>query len=391
MPWKEETPMVQRCRFIFEYESGIKPMAQLCRCYGISRKTGYKWLKRYRKQGLEGLRDRPRRPGPIPHKTPAEVERLLVEERKRHPHWGPKKLVVLLKNNHQVKPPAPSTAGDILKRHGLIKPRGRIRNGMVRAWPGHLVKPKRANESWAADFKGWFRTRDRRQCHSLTISDLHNCYILCCQALKKPDYDSVSRVFVRLFRQVGLPERIRVDNGAPFGSRAAAGLSRLSVIWLKLGIEVEYIQPGHPEHNARHERMHRTLKDETTQPPAANLGQQQKRFDLWRKEFNQIRPHEALGQVPPATLWKPPSRKLRGPIPDFQYPNHWEKRRVRKDGMIRWRARTVYVGQPFAASTIGLQYVSHSNWLVYAGPVCLGVINNDRKDELLRPPVPTDR
>jgi len=346
MVWREWTPMDERIRFMIEYESGVEGMTHLCRKYGISRQTGYKWLRRFKGEGFEGLRDRSRRPGSIPHKTPAAMEELLVEERRRHPSWGPKKLVVVLRKVHGITPPAPSTAGEILKRRGLIQPRPR-RRASVHRWPGALKDAAGPNEVWSADFKGWFRTRDRSKCQPLTISDHYSRYLLCCESVKRPDYSSVAEVFERIFNQVGLPDRIRVDNGTPFGCPEAGQLSRLAVDWLRVGVGVEYIQPGHPEQNGRHERMHLTLKRETSDPPAESLASQQKRFEVWLDEFNHHRPHEALDQASPAEIWREPERKLDGPIPDFEYPSHWETRRAGKRGTISWQGRLIMIGRSF--------------------------------------------
>lgn len=384
MAWKVVDPVIERTRFVFEHERGVETMAGLCRRFGISRKTGYKWLGRYEREGLEGLKDISSRPGTIPHKTPVEIERLLIQERENHPTWGPKKLVALLKNEYGLDPPAPSTVGDILKRNGLIKPRRRGKSGVYR-WPGSLKKARGPNDLWAVDYKGWFRTRDRCKCHPLTVTDQYSRYLLCCRVVERPDYETTSTIIEELFRRVGLPERIRVDNGPPFGCPNAGQLSRLAVDWLKLGVSVEYIDPGRPEQNGRHERMHRTLKEETACPPAYSPSSQQKRFDVWRDEFNTLRPHEALDQVPPSWVWQEPDSKLVGLIPDFEYPGYWETRRVRKRGGIMWAGKLVYISRSFYGTTLGLRPTPDQTWMVYAGPYCLGVIDGQADESLISP------
>jgi transposase InsO family protein len=384
MSWRESTPMEERIRFVLERGLRQETMSELCLRYGISRKTGYKWLGRFQEEGIEGLKDRPRRPESIPHKTASEIEELIVEERHRHPSWGPKKLVALLWQQHGVKGPAPSTAGDILKRRGLVKARKRRRTA-VYSWPGTLKEPEGPNDLWAADFKGWFRTRDRQKCFPLTVTDQYSRYVLCCRALDKPDYSLTAESFEGLFREVGLPNRIRVDNGTPFGCPDAGHLSRLAVDWLKAGVSVEYTDPARPDQNGQHERMHRTLKEETTCPPARNQKRQQKRFDEWREGFNNLRPHEALGQVPPSTVWRKPERRLNGPVPDFEYPGYWETRRVRKRGEIIWGKRTIYIGRSYYGSTVGFRPTPEGKWMVYAGPFSLGLFDDQAGDGLIRP------
>jgi len=385
MPWRMVTPVDERLRLIFEAQTGESCFAELCRRYGISRKTGYKWLHRFEKFGESGLRDLSREPHSQPFKVSERIEELLVQERVRHPTWGPKKLVALLQRLHGImSPPAVSTAGAILKRHGLVRPR-RLRQCGVRRWPCSLKEPKGPNDVWAADFKGWFRTRDGHRCDPLTVSDLYSRYLLKCDGLSRPTRNEVEPCFDSLFRDVGLPRAIRVDNGVPFGSRGAAGLSRLSVKWLRLGITVEYIEPGHPEQNGCHERMHRTLKAEATRPPKATLKEQQRRFDAWREEFNNLRPHESLGQTTPSETYEVPTRKFTGEIPDFTYPGNYETKRVKRNGYIKWRSRDVYIGEAFGESLVGFLYRPDEIMLVYAGNVLLGKMADSGQGGLKAP------
>ena len=388
MPWRQMTLMYERNRFVFEMERGGCTFAELCDRYGIARKTGYKWLARYQELGLQGLRDRSRAPHTSPLKTPLWVEELLVSERHKHPTWGPAKLLEMLRIQHGIKDlPARSTAALILKRHGLVKQRKRYRSALVRRW-GDLTVPAQPNEVWTMDFKGWFRTRDGIQCHPLTVCDLFSRYVLGCTALNAPTTKATEQSLCQTFEEFGLPVAIRVDNGSPFGAVALGGLSRLSLGWVKLGINVEFIKPGHPEQNGCHERMHRTLKQDTTQPPAGTLKRQQQRFDVWREEFNTLRPHEALSMQPPASIYTKSDRPMPGEMPEFSYPTWYETRRVKTDGTMSWNGRNVFLGEVFTRTTIGLQPTSRDTFLVYAGPILLGELDAAGSGGLRRPPEP---
>ena len=268
MPWLETEPMKERVRFIVELESGLYSMTELCSRYGISRKTGYKWAARYSWEGVEGLRDRSRAPRNCPHRTPEALVEALVTLRRKHPRWGPRKLLAYMKKRQSRKAwPARSTVGDILRRHGLVVPRRRSRRTVVRRVA--LIEPQAPNEVWSVDFKGQFRLGSRELCYPLTLADGLSRYLLSCRGLPSTVRTGVEPVMERAFRDYGLPRAILSDNGTPFATRALRGLSRLSVWWIKLGIEPLLIEPGHPEQNGRHERMHRTLKEETARPPKA--------------------------------------------------------------------------------------------------------------------------
>lgn len=279
MPWNETTKMRERVRFAGDLERGLFTMKELCQRYGISRVTGYKWAQRYEEQGLDGLKDRSRAPLHCPHRVESEVVELLAQARRHHPFWGPRKLLAwLARRELRQHWPSASTAGEILKRLGLVKLRRRRR---PIAHPGRPVtQPTHPNQLWTADFKGQFKTRDALYCYPLTVADSYSRYLLGCRALRSTKSRGTKAAFQRLFQDYGLPEAIRTDNGTPFASGNAIGrLSRLSVWWLKLGIRPELTQPSHPEQNGSHERMHRTLKAETTRPPAATRPAQQKKFD----------------------------------------------------------------------------------------------------------------
>jgi putative transposase len=374
MPWQEVSPMNERRRFISDYHRGLFPLTELCQQFGISRKTAYKWIERFEADGNKGLGDRSRRPHGCPHETPADVAEALIEARRRHPSWGAKKLLRILSKRHPRWPwPARSTACDILKRHGLIKQVRRRRR------PGHPGRPQTPmsspNEIWTADFKGHFLTRDGLYCYPLTVADGFTRYLLACQALLSPSHQGSRRVFRHLFQEYGLPQIIRTDNGSPFASTALGRLSRLSVWWIRLGIFPELIEPAHPEQNGRHERMHRTLKAEATRPPSATSCAQQRRFNRFRREFNADRPHEALGQRTPASIYQSSPRPFPPRVPEIEYPAHFEVRRVSRNGGIRWRSNWVNVSSVLGEEFVGLEEIDNDLWNVYFGPLNLGRMN----------------
>lgn len=376
MPWKEVLPMEQRVSFVLEFRKQEQNFARLCRGFGISRKSGYKWWRRFCASGLSGMGQRTS----CPHRSPRVCEEKwrnrVIELRKRYPWWGAKKLRAKLITQHGSRDvPAASTLGTILKRAGLVRGRARRRRGpQIERAP--LSKAQQSNEIWAVDFKGWFRTGDGKRCDPLTVSDVASRYLLCCEALSAQSFEQVQPVFKKLFAQYGLPQRIRVDNGTPFGSRGAGGLSRLSVWWMRLRIAVEFIAPGHPEQNGIHERMHRTLKAEATCRPAHSLRKQQKRFDQWRRHFNLERPHEALGQQPPALHYEASARLYQpGAQAKIGYPADHCVRRVRSNGEIKWRGRKRFLGEAFAGELVGLQQIDSGAHQVYFMERLLGVLH----------------
>lgn len=376
MAWKKVLPMEERIRFVLEAEGGEWNFSELCEGYGISRKTGYKWWQRYVEMGVLGMEERARRPKSSPQRTAQWLEELILTERKRRTSWGPKKLRERLKEKHGIEhPPAVSTIGAIVKRAGLVKERRRRRDP-VRAWQGSHGAAQGPNEVWATDFKGWFRTRDGKRCDPLTISDLYSRYVLECRALADQTYERTRRAFERVFSVYGLPEALRMDNGSPFASHGLLGLSRLSVWWLELGIRLEYIEPGHPEQNGIHERMHKTLKAETARPPRATHRAQQHRFNDWREEFNHERPHEALGMKKPAELYQPATRLYPKRVPRVEYPNDWEVRRVRSSGEIKWQNRLRFIGQALVGRQVGLHEIDDGLYRVYLGQLALGILSD---------------
>lgn len=375
MPWTETDPMTERHKFILAHEEGLFSMRELCERFGISRKTGYKWLNRYREEGVEGLRDRSRAPKHCPHQTPEAIRELVIETREAHPRWGPRKLLDYLGPRHpEVNFPAPSTVGDILKREGLVEPR---RSQRRPTHPGTSpIEAEAPGEVWTADFKGEFRLGSSEYCYPLTVQDAYSRYLLACEGLLSTAHGGAKPVFERLFREHGLPLSIRTDNGSPFASLALCGLSRLSVWWIKLGIDPDRIQPGCPQQNGRHERMHRTLKAETTRPPESTFSEQQQRFDDFQTEYNEIRPHQALEGAVPESSYAPPSvslgRKMPPECPEPQYPGHLEVRKVRANGTIKFKGRWLFVSEVLTGEHVGLEEIDDGVWTLLFDEVLLG-------------------
>jgi transposase InsO family protein len=307
--------MNQKTQFVSEYLRHSLSFTELCQRYHISRKTGYKWINRYEAEGPSGLADRSRRPRSSPDQTPEAVRLAILEARRRHPSWGAKKLLKLLERRTPQLPwPSRWTICEILKREGLVRQRTQRRK------VGHPGKPSSIvtapNELWCVDFKGEFKTRDGRYCYPLTVTDSYSRYLLGCQGLLSTETLGAKEVFTRLFKKYGLPAAIRSDNGTPFASTALGRLSQLSVWWIRLGIRPELIEPGKPQQNGQHERMHRTLKAETTRPPEANLAKQQRLFNRFIREYNEVRPHEGIELKTPATLYEASARHLPKEVPE---------------------------------------------------------------------------
>lgn len=374
MPWKETTPMEERAQFVEAYKSGLFSVTELSERHGVSRKTGHKWLNRYELEGEAGLQDRPRAPRTSPSRTPEPVVKRLVALRCKHPTWGPRKLLAYLaKQDPEANWPSASTAGDILKRHGLVPERRRRSRGLAAFKRGNLTQATAPNHVWACDFKGQFRTADGQLCYPLTVSDSYSRYLLGVDGLASVSEPYSWPVFDRLFRCYGLPQIIRSDNGSPFASgRSLGGLTRLSVKWLKLGIRPERIKPGHPEQNGSHERMHRDLKRETVRPPAANQVAQQTRFDQFRHIRNHDRPHEALGQKTPAELYSASPRPYPSKINKPCYPGHFEVRYVRPAGEIKFRGRYLFLGEALRGEHVGLEEFDDGRWSLYFAEFLLG-------------------
>lgn len=346
--------------------------------YGVSRKTVEKFKKRFKAQGIAGLYDQPRSPKHIPHKTPPELVEVIIEARKRHSTWGPKKIKTVMEAQLERELPAVSTIGDILDRAGLIAPR-RPRQ-RVPPRPTGLREVTAPNQVWCIDYKGQFQLGDKSYCYPLTITDQYSRFIVCCHAMGAISDEQARDVCQEVFAEYGLPETIRSDNGVPFASQGLAGLTKLSAYLMRLGIQLERIRPGHPQENGRHERMHRTLKQETTRPARTNLVQQQERFDEFVEEFNTVRPHEGLGMKAPAHVHVPSTRAYPDRLPELTYPTHDEILLVGKNGLLylpgRW---TLYLASALAGHHVGLRECDDDRWLVSFMHLDLGHIHPTTK------------
>jgi len=371
LPWKVSHLMSERMEFVTRLSKGER-MTDLCREMGISRKTGYKFWQRFQKRGVRGLEDVSRAPKRVARKTASELEELLVQARQAHPHWGGRKLKTVLESGQPgLRLPSAGTIAAILKRRGLVTARRRRARSQ---WPGApLAQPQAPNDVWGVDYKGQFRLGNRRYCYPLTASDLFSRFLLSTEALDGTDEDSAHEVFVEIFEEYGLPVAIRTDNGPPFASQGLAGLTKLSAWWLRLDIRHQRIKPGHPEQNGCHERMHRTLKAETTRPARQNSLQQQDRFDEFRKEFNDKRPHEAIEMKRPADVYRPSERRLPKNLPALSYPMHDDVLEVGRSGHIRLpHARQVFLSCALADQAVGLRELDDGRWLVTFANLDLG-------------------
>ena len=371
MPWKEMSPMTERMRFVADYLEGVYRVSELAQRYGVSRKTAYKWLKRFEEEGPGGLQERAPVAEEVWNRTETTVEEALVAFRKKHVDWGPRKILdVLGKRQPDVEWPATSTVAAILKRNGLVEGRRRRRR---EGHPGPPAgEPQAPNEVWGMDFKGQFRTRDRRYCFPFTVTDLASRYLLCCDGYLSIRGEEVRTSLERVFRQHGMPEAIRSDNGAPFASTGIARLTQLGVWLVSLGITRQLIEPARPAQNGKHERMHRTLKKATTRPPAANLHRQQELFASFQREFNEERPHEGLGMRRPAEVYRPSPRPYPETPPPIEYPGHYEVRRVSRNGGVRWRHQWLNVGHALIEQDVGFHEVADGVWDVYFSTLQIG-------------------
>jgi transposase InsO family protein len=354
--------MEEKLRFVYEYERDEETMREQCSRYGISRETGYVWLRRYRQHGARGLVELDRAPRHHPNQTPMEIEQAVLGLREAHMRWGPRKLKRILDRDQPGRLwPATSTIGEIVKRAGLVVPQKKRRRTEPYTQP--LAHAHQSNRVWCADFKGWFKSRDGARIDPLTISDAWSRYLLRCQAVEKTDTERVQAIFEAAFRQYGLPEAIRTDNGAPFASSALGGLSRLAVWWIKLGIAHERIQAGHPEQNGRHERMHRTLKQDLHL--ADNWRAQQRELDRFRQDFNHVRPHEALDMQTPAAVYEPSLRPYPASLPEVQYPDTMEVRTIKSHGHFRWKKKDIFLTEVLWGESIGLLPINKEMRMIY--------------------------
>ncbi len=386
MPWKVSGVVEKRKQFIEQWLSENWTMTELCARHGISRQAGYNTLARYRQIGWVGLEAGSRAPRRHPNQTRPEIEQQIVELRHAHMRWGPRKLkVVLQRQQPELSWPAASTMGELLRREGLITARRKRRRSDPYTTP--FAAADASNRVWCGDFKGWRRTQDGERIDPLTITDACTRYLLRCQAVEKTDTARVQAIFEAAFREFGLPQAIRTDNGAPFASLALAGISRLALWWMKLGIVPERIQPAHPEQNGRHERMHLTLQQETMSPMAANRRAQQRRFDQFRREFNQQRPHEALDMRTPDTCYTTSPRAYPEHVPEPQYDSSMTVRRVSPGGQFSWKHHEVFVSETLRGERIALQPIDDRWFTIYFAQFPLGRFDS-RTQTVHRLPAP---
>jgi len=377
MPWKECSVMDERLRFVARLLEGER-MSDMCREFGISRKTGYKIYDRYKEHGLEAFTDRSRRPWRYANQLPAQVEAAIVRVKREKPHWGARKIREMLvrRLDGDFKIPATSTIHAVLDRNGLVRRKGPPRH---RAQGTSLTLGQEPNDLWCADYKGEFKLGNKAYCYPLTVTDHASRYLLLCEALESTREDLAMTAFEQLFKERGLPLGIRSDNGVPFASpNSLFNLSKMSVWWLRLGIQIERIKPGHPQQNGRHERMHLTLKQEATRPPGMNILQQQAKFDAFISEFNSERPHEALAMKCPADLYTPSLRVYRG-LSELTYPFHDRDILVTDCGRICMHRKRVNLSKVFAGQTIGIKEVEDGVWLVSFMHYDLGYIDLEQK------------
>lgn len=386
MPWKETKALKERTKFILAWENGELSMAELCRDFGISRQTGYKWVRRYREMGcdLNALHDRSRAPNRHPSRTDQETIDLIVSVRKARPTWGPRKLLIALRQRYPDHPlPSASTIGAILKRKGLSRRRHRRR----RTPPSHATHDRgdRPNAVWCTDFKGHFSTTDGSVCYPLTLMDEYSRFLIRCEGLLSTSAEEAIPIFDSAFEEFGLPDVIRSDNGPPFASRGPGGLTRLSVWWTKLGIEHARIEPGHPEQNGRHERMHKTLKEDTASPPRSSLRAQQRAFDDFRRIYNEERPHESLDDRAPSDVYLASQKTYEEFDPRVEYPFGHEIVNVTGSGRAIWSGGTVTVGKALAHEQVLFEPTEDGRWEVFFGEMSLGLFNPARMKPKLVP------
>jgi len=384
MAFRETCAMEERIKMLSDYDSGAFSVSELSALYGVSRETFYTWRNRRASGDALWFRDRSHAPGTQPLRTDAAVAADIEAMRRKFPYFGPKKIRARLLMEAPDKAwPAVSTIGDILKRAGLIAPVRRRRRPIAVDHP--QAPPLEVNSEWCVDFKGWFRTRDGQRIDPLTVTDNASRYLLEVRIVPQ-SHDGVKPVLERLFKEFGLPLAMRSDNGAPFGSQGAGGLSRLSIWLLKLGVAPHYGRPAKPQDNGRHERMHRTLKQETTRPPSATAQEQQHRFDAFRKSFNDERPHESLDQTPPAKLWRPSDRPMPRKVVDPWYDADHEVRRVRTSGDIKWRGGHVFIGEALAGEVVGIAECDEGRYVVNFADHALGMIDPAKIFHRFAPP-----
>lgn len=381
MPWLETASMDERWKFVQDWHEELYDKSELCARYGVSRKTGYKWVARFEEEGRRGLSDRSRAPHRCPHRIDASVAMLLCEARRKHPTWGAEKLIGWLEPRYPlVEWPAPSTVHDLLSREGLVTKRRRRRPhqhpGVV---PAVTHEP---NDLWTADFKGQFKTRDGLYCYPLTIADQHARFLLTCKGLLSTRGVGVRQAFARTFHEFGLPRAIRTDNGVPFATTGIHGLSQLNVWWMRLGIQHQRIRPASPQENGVHERMHRTLKQDACRPPRAHCAAQQRAFNAFRLEFNDERPHAALDNHTPASQYDESPRAYTGELPPIEYPGHFLVKKITTGGTFRFKRRLLFIANALTGHPIGLEECNTGVWNIFFANILLAKL--DERDYVIR-------
>lgn len=386
MSWHTGSLLSTRERFALAALARREPFAQLCHRFHIARSTGYKWLHRFRRHGRAGLRDHSRRPHRSPRQLAWRWRLALRRLRHDHPTWGPRKLRARLRHLHpRVHLPVPRTLARWLCRLKLVAPRPRHQRQGPALPPRKRTAARAPNDVWTLDFKGWFRTGDGTRVEPLTVRDLKSRFLLDVRLLRNQSDAHTRRALLRVFRRYGLPKVIRVDNGPPFGGVGPRGLSRLSVWWRRLGIQVEFGRPAHPEDNAAHEQMHGVYQTEVADAPAMHARAHQRRSDRWRASYNQLRPHEALNLQPPARHYRVSQRRLPKHLPTWRYPSAWGRRRVSPDGRLFWQGRQRFIGRAFGGEIIALQHQQAGVWKIFLGPDLLGLLYQQDRSRSLRP------
>lgn len=371
MPWKIQSVVGERWRLLQALLRKEEPLRKWCRIFGVSHKTAYKWKQRFLEGGRRALHDHSRRPHRMPRLLGGKWIERIRHLRKKRPHWGPKKLrAQFLRQGWRA--PSARTITRWLKRLGLAPaPRRRPRKACLRQYPA-LTVARQPNQVWTVDFKGWFRAGNGERCEPLTVRDLFSRYALLARLLPTQEWRPAHAALAKLFREKGMPQTIRVDNGGPFASRGPGGLSRLSVWWVRLGIRVEFTRPGHPQDNGAHEQFHRVMKQDPIGPAAWTRGGQQHRTTVWLQDYNRHRPHEALSQRRPVELYRKSRRRFPRSLPAIQYRSNDLMRQVRSNGEIRWAGRKRFVGEAFVGQTLGLRRLRRGIWAVYLGPRLIG-------------------
>lgn len=378
MPWKMERPMDQKLKLISNWLEEEDDISEIARRFGVSRKTVYKWINRYKEEGIQGLEEKSRAAHSHPNITENIIIDGIIDFKLKHTTWGPKKIMHRLRELYpEVNWPADSTAEYWLKKNGLVKDRKKRRH--VQRYQDHFIDCIEPNDVWSADYKGQFYTRDKKVCYPLTITDNFSRYILACDGLEGPRLCETMACFERIFREYGLPRAIRTDNGTPFAGTGLGGLSRLSIWWIKLGIIPERIDPGEPQQNGRHERMHRTLKESTVNPKIRDIAEQQSKFDFFRFEFNNERPHESIGMRRPVELFKKSGRSFPGSIKPVEYSDDFIMRRVKHGGEIRFGSKFYFISGLLYRERVGLKEIADGLFQINFGLYRLGYIDLHKK------------